>query len=83
MLLVMSEISAFFVKRLTADDKYLRQNSKTFSQQIQMQLSENAKTLSPFFIECLKCKSNCEYFEKKDESPNLSISKITDTERGG
>ena len=48
-----------------------------------MQLSENPKTFSSFFITVLKSKLNSEYFGKNDKSHSLSISEIIDSERGG
>ena len=41
------------------------------------------KTFYEFFIAFLKCASNLEHFEKKDEYPSLIISEIMDCERGG
>ena len=38
---------------------------------------------SGFFIAYLKCPSNLEDFEKKDEIPSLIISEIIDSERVG
>ena len=80
--LVRSETLVMFGNTLTADEKYSRQNSEDFSQLIKMQLSQNRKAFSQFFIEFLKFKSNLEYFEKKNESHSVSISEITDSKRG-
>ena len=54
---------------------------QNFLQQLHTLLSEKRKTFSRFFIEILKCAWNLEHFEKKDESPNLIISKIIVSER--
>ena len=41
------------------------------------------QTFCQFFIAFLKCASNLENFEKKDEYPSLITSKMMDCERGG
>ena len=52
-------------------------------QQFQTPLSHKQKTFSGFFIAFLKFAWNLKYFEKKDESRSLIISKIIDAERRG
>ena len=52
-------------------------------QQLQTPLSQKQKALSGFFIQFLKCASNLEHFQKKDEYPSLIISEIIDAERRG
>ena len=52
-------------------------------QQFQTPLSEKQKTFSRFFIAFLKCPSNFEHFQEKDESPTRIISEIIDSERRG
>ena len=52
-------------------------------QQLQTPLSQKQKTPSGFFIAFLKCASNLEHFQKKDEYPSLIISEIIDAERRG
>ena len=47
-----------------------------------MQISPKPKTFSPFFIASMKSTLNSEYFEKKDQSHRLSITKIIDCETG-
>ena len=47
-----------------------------------MQISRKLKTFPGFFIAFLKSTSNLGYFEKKDQSQNLSITKIINCERG-
>ena len=52
-----------------------------FTQQFEASLSQKQKTFSRFFIAFLKYALNLEHFEKKDEYPNLVISKVIDSER--
>ena len=52
-------------------------------QQFQAPLSHKEKTFSGFFIAFLKCASNFEHFQKKDEYPSLIISEIIDSKRRG
>ena len=52
-------------------------------QQYQTPLSHKQKTFSAFFITFVKCASNLEHFQKKDEYPSLIISEIIDAERRG
>ena len=47
-----------------------------------MPISPKPKLFSGFFIASLKCTLNSEYFEKKDQSHSLSITKIIDCETG-
>ena len=54
-----------------------------FTQQLEAPLPQKQKTFSGLFIAFLKCASNLEHFEKKDEHPSLVISKVSDSERGG
>ena len=72
-----------FLGTFTADDKSFRHNRDNFPQQIQIQVSQKPKTLSRNSIVYLKYTSTFEYFQVKDESRRLSISKIFDSERGG
>ena len=53
-----------------------------FMQQLEEPLSQKQKTFYGFFIPFLKCALNLEHFEKKDEYPNLVISRIIDSKRG-
>ena len=68
---------------MTADDKYSRRNMLKFMQQLEEPLSQKQKTFYGFFIPFLKCALNLEHFEKKDEYPNLVISRIIDSEWSG
>ena len=56
---------------------------QNFPQQFQTSLSHKQKTLSGFFIAFLKCASNLEHFQKKDQYSSLIISEIIDAERRG
>ena len=47
-----------------------------------MQISTKSKTFSRFFIASMKSTLNSEYFEKKDQSHSVSITKIIDCETG-
>ena len=47
-----------------------------------MQTSLKLKTCSQFFIGFLKSTLNLEYFERKDQSHSLSITKIINCETG-
>ena len=67
---------------MTADDKYSRRNMLKFMQQLEEPLCQKQKTFYGFFIPFLKCALNLEHFEKKDEYPNLVISRIIDSKRG-
>ena len=82
LLLVRSEILGLSLNTLTSNGKYSLHNTENFRQEFQTKLSEKRKPFSGFFIAVLKCTSNSEYFEKKDESYTLSISEIIDCERG-
>ena len=54
-----------FVNWLTADDKYSPVNRESFTQPIQIILSNERKRFSQIFNGVLKCKLNFEYFKKK------------------
>ena len=54
-----------------------------FSKQLEAPLPQKQRTFSGLFVPFLKCALNLEHFEKKDEYPNLVISKISDCEIGG
>ena len=53
---------------------------QNFPQQFQTPLSQKQKTLSGFFIAFMKCGSDLEHFQKKDEYSSLIISEIIDAE---
>ena len=81
--LVRSKLLGLFFNTLTAEYKYSRRNMQIFAQQVQTPLPLKQKIFSGFFIAFLKSKSNGEHFQKKGESPSLSISEIIDSKRGG
>ena len=54
-----------------------------FSKQLEAPLPQKQRTFSGLFVPFLKCALNLEHFEKKDEYPNLVISRISDCEIGG
>ena len=47
-----------------------------------MQISQQLKTFPGFFIAFMKSTLNLEYFERKDQSPSLSITEIINCETG-
>ena len=53
-----------------------------FTQQLEAPLPEKQKTFSVLFLVFLECALNLENLAKKDEYPNLVISRIIDSERG-
>ena len=59
---------------MTTDDKYSRRNMLIFRQQLEAPLPQEQKTFSGLFLAILKCASNLEHFQKKDEYPSLVIS---------
>ena len=77
--LVRSKILGLFVNTLTAEYTYFGRNMLTLTQQVQPPLSLKQKTISRFFIAFLKSTWNGEHFQKKGESPSLSISEIIDS----
>ena len=77
------EILRLFVNALIDDDKYSGINVQNLRQQFQTPLSQKQKAFSELFIAFLKCASNLEHFQKKDEYPSLIISEIIDAERRG
>ena len=58
-------------------------NMKNFTQQLEPPLSPKQKTFSGLFLAFLKCASNLEHFEKRDDCSSLVLSKVIDSERGG
>ena len=80
---VWSEILTLFFNTLTTDDKYSSRNMLNFTQQPEAPLPQKQKPFSGLFLAFLKCASNLEQFEKKDEYPSLVISKVINSERGG
>ena len=68
---------------MTTDDKYSRRNMLNFTQQLEVRLYQKQKTFSVFLLGLLKCALNLKHFEKKDEYPNLVISKVIYWGKGG
>ena len=79
--LVRSEIFRLFVNTLTPDDKYSRRYMQIFWQQLQRPLSQKGMVVFRFFIAFLKCASNLEPSQKKEEYPSLIIAEILAYER--
>ena len=80
--LLWSKILRLFANTFTADGKNSCRNVQNFLQQFQTLVSQKRKTLSGIFIAFLKCASNLQHFEKKDEFPSLIISEIIVSDRG-
>ena len=74
------EILGLILNTLAGDEKYLVLHNDNLTIPIQMQLSEKQKTFSQFSAAFLKCMSNFERFEKKDDPHRICISQITDFE---
>ena len=68
---------------MTTDDKYSRWDMLNFPQQLEARLSRKQKIFSAFLLGFLKCALNLKQFEKKDEYPNLVISKVIYWGKGG
>ena len=68
---------------MTTDDKYSRRDMLNFPQQLEAALSRKQKIFSSFLLGFLKCALNLKQFEKKDEYPNLVISKVIYWGKGG
>ena len=79
--LVTSEIFRLFLNTLTPDEKYSRRYMQIFWQQLQTTLYQKGKNLSGFFMAFLKCASNLEHSEKKEEYRSLIIAEIIASER--
>ena len=77
-LLLTCKILVLLVNTLAGDEKYPVLNRDNLTIPIQMQLSEKQKTFSQFFAAFLKCISNFERFEKKDDPHRFCISQIRD-----
>ena len=60
------EILEVFVKTLTADGMYPVQCCENLQLPIQMQLSDEQKNFSQFFVPFLESSSNFKHFEQKD-----------------
>ena len=76
--LLTCQILGLLVNTLAADEKYPVLNRDNLTIPIQMQLSEKQKTFSQFFAAFLKCISNFERFQEKDDPHMFCISQIRD-----
>ena len=65
--LVLGEILAVFVNRLTPDAKYTVQDCENWQLPIKLQLSQKPKSFSEFFVQFLESKTKFKHFEKKDD----------------
>ena len=81
--LVWCESLRLFVKTLTADENYSRQQYVEFTATISNAVISEKKDFFWFLIAILKCAQNLEHFQKKNEYPSLIISGIIDAERRG
>ena len=52
-----------------------------FTQQLEAPLSQKQETFSGLLLAFVMCALNLEHLQKKDEYPNLVISKVIDSER--
>ena len=68
---------------MTTDEKYSRRDMLNFTQQLEAPLPRKQKIFSAFLLGFLKCALNLNQFEKKDEYPNLVISKVIYWGKGG
>ena len=66
-LLVICNITKLLPNTVSGEDKYSVLDRDNLTQRIQMLLSQKQKTFSPFFSSFLKCSSNLEHFQKKDD----------------
>ena len=82
-LLVIWESLRLFLNTMSAVDKCSLTNRNNLIQHIHMQLSQNLKTFSGFFLAFLKSRLNFEYVQKKDDMHSLFISAATACEKGG
>ena len=81
-MLVLFQILGLFVNTLTDDGKYSLLYRDNLTQQIQILLSQKAKTFSQLFSEILKPTLNFEHFQKKDDPHSRCSSQMTVSEKG-
>ena len=67
-LLAISKSSNLFPNTLCSNGKYSLLDRDNLMQRIQMELSQNIKTFSPFFSSFSKSSLNLEHFQKKDHA---------------
>ena len=83
MVVVRSELIEQFVNTLNADYKYSRYNWDNLWQQVSRHIFRKLNSFSRIFITFLKSALNLEYFEKKDQSHSLNITKTINWETCG
>ena len=72
----------YWFNTLTANYEYSRSNTDNLPLRLQMQLSQNLKKFSSFFIAFSESALNFEHFEKKKfELHSSSISEVFDSQR--
>ena len=81
-MLVLCQILGLFVTTLTDGGKYSLLYRDNLTQQIQILLSQKAKTFSQLFSEILKPTLNFEHFQKKDDPHSRCSSQMTVSEKG-
>ena len=81
-MLVLCQILGLFVNTLTDDGKYSLLYRDNLTQQIQILLSQKAKTFSQLFSEILKPTLNFEHIQKKDDPHSRCSSQMTVSEKG-
>ena len=64
---VLGKILEVFVNTLTAEAKYSIEDLKNLPLPIQIQLYDNWKNFSQFFVPFMESKSNFKHFEKNDD----------------
>ena len=81
-MLMLCQILGLFVNTLTDDGKYSLLYRDNLTQQIQILLSQKAKTFSQLFSEILKPTLNFEHIQKKDDPHSRCSSQMTVSEKG-
>ena len=79
--LVAFEIFRLFVNTLTPYHNYFRRYMQIFWQQLQTHFSQKEIAFFRSYISFLKCGSNLQNSEKKEEYPSLIITEIIASER--
>ena len=70
-----------FVKIMRAVDKCSLRNRYNLMQPIHMELTQNLKIFSKFFVVFSKSRVNFEHFQKKDDAHSLFVSAATACEK--
>ena len=78
--LIEMHVLGLLFNTLAADEKYSLPNRDNLTIQIQIHLSHEQKTFSPFLALFSKSRLKFEHFEKKDDPHRFCISEITDSE---